>query len=149
MIWGRQNLVPFAGIVGDSGEDAPNVRIGVVKRLRRDVGSDRNNAIPWTRAQRVLLRWILTTTTTTTNGFRGFGDWGFGFLVLHRRCSYSERERECVCVCVGVTEREKGKGGKIGGDFETLIALFWGVKWSAVVKGWKWVNSCDVDDSDW
>jgi hypothetical protein len=37
--------MPFAGIIGDGSENTPNVRIGIVKRLRSEIGSNRDNAI--------------------------------------------------------------------------------------------------------
>lgn len=55
--------MPFAGIVGDSSENAPNLRIGVVKRLRGDVGGDGDNA----RSRAQTLRAIITTTANVAS----------------------------------------------------------------------------------
>lgn len=74
------NLVSFAGIVGDGGENAPNVRIGVVKRLRSDVGSNRDNA----RSRAQTQRSILTNAIVVVVAFRRCRWWRFHFRLFHR-----------------------------------------------------------------
>lgn len=96
--WTKGNgcyLMPFAGIVGDGSENTPNIRIRIVKRLRSETGSNRNNAIFSTQNW----CWILLLLVRRISvGSRG-SSISAGFVFFHRHCctvSQSRRERERI-----------------------------------------------------
>jgi len=60
--------VPFAGIVGDGSENAPNARIRVVKRLRGNVGGNGDNA----RSRAYTRRTLITAIVASRRWRRGF-----------------------------------------------------------------------------